>query len=89
MLADGRFAQPPRHRTMRTAIGWSHELCEPVERLLWARLSVFTGDFDVAAARAVCSGGPLPPARVERVLEGLVAKSVVRRSEERGRARAT
>lgn len=84
VLADGRFAQPPRHRTMRTAIGWSHELCEPVERLLWARLSVFTGDFDVAAARAVCSGGPLPPARVERVLEGLVAKSVVRRSEERG-----
>ncbi|WP_371646181.1 MULTISPECIES: NB-ARC domain-containing protein [unclassified Streptomyces] len=73
-----------RHRTMRTAIGWSHELCEPVERLLWARLSVFTGDFDVAAARAVCAGGPLPASRVERVLAGLVAKSVVRRSLERG-----
>ncbi|MFG2620832.1 ATP-binding protein [Streptomyces sp. NPDC048507] len=84
VLTDGRAVRPPRHRTMRTAIGWSHELCEPVERLLWARLSVFTGDFDVAAARAVCSGGPLAPARVERVLEGLVAKSVVRRSEERG-----
>ncbi|MEU8463891.1 NB-ARC domain-containing protein [Streptomyces sp. NPDC029003] len=84
VLKGGRAARPPRHRTMRTAIGWSHELCEPVERLLWARLSVFTGDFDVAAARAVCSGGPLAPARVERVLDGLVAKSVVRRSEERG-----
>ncbi|MGW0390025.1 ATP-binding protein [Streptomyces sp. NPDC003042] len=83
-LSDSRAALPPRHRTMRTTIGWSHELCEPVERLLWARLSVFTGDFDVAAARAVCSGGPLPASRVERVLEGLVAKSVVRRSEERG-----
>ncbi|MFD4246860.1 ATP-binding protein [Streptomyces sp. NPDC058525] len=84
VLADGRAALAPRHRTMRTAIGWSHELCEPLERLLWARLSVFTGDFDIAAARAVCAGGPLPASRVERVLAGLVAKSVVRRSEERG-----
>ncbi|MFI5831123.1 ATP-binding protein [Streptomyces sp. NPDC051578] len=83
VLADTR-ALLPRHQTLRTAIGWSHELCEPVERLLWARLSVFTGDFDVAAARTVCSGGPLPAARVERVLAGLVAKSVVRRTEERG-----
>ncbi|MCX5197457.1 NB-ARC domain-containing protein [Streptomyces sp. NBC_00249] len=84
VLADTRPTLAPRHRTMRTAIGWSHELCEPVERLLWARLSVFTGDFDVAAARTVCAGGPLPAGRVERVLEGLVAKSVVRRTEERG-----
>ncbi|MET9881653.1 NB-ARC domain-containing protein [Streptomyces sp. NPDC006430] len=84
VLADTGLVFQPRHRTMRTAIGWSHELCEPVERLLWARLSVFTGDFDVAAARAVCSGGPLPASRVERVLAGLVAKSVVRRTQERG-----
>ncbi|MFD7629448.1 ATP-binding protein [Streptomyces sp. NPDC059851] len=85
VLSDDRAATlMPRHRTMRTAIGWSHELCEPVERLLWARLSVFTGDFDVAAARTVCSGGPLSAARVERVLAGLVAKSVVRRTQERG-----
>ncbi len=55
-----------------------------MERLLWARLSVFSGDFDVAAARAVCSGGPLSATRVERVLGGLVAKSVVRRTQERG-----
>ncbi|MFH7598244.1 NB-ARC domain-containing protein [Streptomyces racemochromogenes] len=79
-----RTTAPARHRTLRTAIGWSHELCEPLERLLWARLSVFAGDFDVAAARTVCAGGPLPAARVERLLEGLVAKSVVRRSRERG-----
>lgn len=84
VLADTRAAPPHRHRTMRTAIGWSHELCEPLERLLWARLSVFTGDFDVAAARAVCAGGPLAASRVERTLAGLVAKSVVRRTEERG-----
>ncbi|MFZ3468830.1 ATP-binding protein [Streptomyces sp. 4.24] len=84
LLSDTTAARLPRHQTMRTAIGWSHELCEPLERLLWARLSVFTGDFDAAAARAVCSGGPLPAARVEGVLAGLVAKSVVRCTQERG-----
>ncbi|MFE9932346.1 ATP-binding protein [Streptomyces sp. NPDC005533] len=84
MLSGSRAALPPRHQTMRTTIGWSHELCEPLERLLWARLSVFTGDFDIAAARAVCAGGPLPAARVERVLAGLAAKSVVLRTDERG-----
>ncbi|MEV5975716.1 regulator [Streptomyces sp. NPDC052114] len=72
-------AAAPRHRTLRTTIGWSHELCEPLERLLWARLSVFTGGFDADGARAVGAGGPLPAHDVVRVLDGLVAKSLVRR----------
>ncbi|WP_246574620.1 ATP-binding protein [Streptomyces genisteinicus] len=71
-------ARPLRHRTLRTAVGWSHELCEPAERLLWARLSVFRGPFDAGAAAEVCSGGPLDTAAVPAVLAGLVAKSVLR-----------
>ncbi|MFD7293349.1 ATP-binding protein [Streptomyces sp. NPDC059897] len=70
---------PPRHRTLRATIGWSHELCTPLERLLWARLSVFTGGFDPAGARAVGRGGPLRETEVSGALEGLVAKSLVRR----------
>ena len=57
-------ALPPRHQTLRTAIGWSHELCTPPERLLWARLSVFAGEFDLEAAEYVCSGDG--PARRQR-----------------------
>lgn len=74
-----------RHRTLRTAIGWSHELCEPLERLLWARLSVFRGPFDAESARAVCSGGPLSPDGVGRALRGLTEKSVVGRDGSRYR----
>ncbi|MFI6872685.1 ATP-binding protein [Streptomyces sp. NPDC050400] len=70
---------PPRHRTLRTAIGWSHELCAPLERLLWARLSVFTGGFDRVGARAVGAGGPLAGDAVPAALDALVAKSLVRR----------
>ncbi len=75
----------PRHRTLRTAIGWSHELCAPLERLLWARLSVFRGTFDVGSAAAVCADGPLTPDAVRTALAGLAAKSVVSREGNRFR----
>lgn len=68
---------PRRHQTLWTAIGWSHELCDPRERLLWARLSVFRGPFDEASARAVCAGGPLSEAEVSTALAALIAKSVL------------
>ncbi|MGW8375834.1 AAA family ATPase [Streptomyces sp. ODS28] len=75
----------PRHQTLRTAIGWSHELCSDPERLLWARLSVFSGDFDLEAAEYLCSGGPeLPVEEVLPVLAQLVAQSVVVRDGREG-----
>ncbi|BBA98953.1 putative regulator [Actinacidiphila reveromycinica] len=78
-LAASDFVWPRRHRTLRTTIGWSHELCAPLERLLWARLSVFRGAFDLAAAQAVAAGGPLEAAAVAPTLDRLVAQSVLRR----------
>jgi non-specific serine/threonine protein kinase len=48
-----------RHQTLRAALEWSHELCTERQRLLWARLSVFAGGFDLAAVEAVCGdAGP-------------------------------
>lgn len=70
---------PPRHQTLRTAIGWSHELCAPLERLLWARLSVFAGGFGARDAEDVCAGGPLPAGRIPGLLARLVEQSIVRR----------
>ncbi|MFE0172194.1 ATP-binding protein [Streptomyces sp. NPDC059002] len=89
-LADGlgsRLAEltgsprmrPARHQSLRTTIGWSHELCTPAERLLWARLSVLRGPFDLGVAQAVCVGGPLTRRTVARALAGLVRQSVVGR----------
>ncbi|WP_254711962.1 AAA family ATPase, partial [Streptomyces sp. TRM64462] len=81
LLTGGSRGAPARHQTMRTAIGWSHELCTPEERLLWARLSVFAGPFDLDAVEYVCSGPDLPEARVLDVLGELIAQSVVLREE--------
>lgn len=81
LLAGGRRDALPRHQTLRTAIGWSHELCTPEERLLWARLSVFAGRFDLEAAEYVCGGDGLPADDVLDVLSELLAQSVVVREE--------
>ncbi|WP_414932579.1 ATP-binding protein [Streptomyces chrestomyceticus] len=72
---------PARHQTLRTTIGWSHELCTPAERLLWARLSVFAGQFDLDAAEYICSGPDLPADGLLDVLGELVAQSVAVREE--------
>lgn len=70
-----------RHSTLRTTLGWSHELCPPAERLLWARLSVFAGSFSQEAAEEVCSDASLERAEIERLLARLVAKSLLVRVE--------
>ncbi|WP_406836474.1 ATP-binding protein [Streptomyces sp. AHU1] len=81
LLTGGARDASPRHRTLRTAIGWSHELCTPGERLLWARLSVFAGQFDLEAAEYVCSGDGLLADDVLDVLGELLAQSVLSREE--------
>nr|WP_063761872.1 NB-ARC domain-containing protein [Streptomyces ochraceiscleroticus] len=68
---------PPWHQALRTAIGWSHELCTPAERLLWARLSVFAGSFDSGAAGRVCAGVHLPYEDIPGLLSALAEKSIL------------
>ncbi|MEK9520834.1 regulator [Streptomyces venezuelae] len=87
LLAHTERVWPSRHQTLRAAIGWSHELSAPLERLLWARLSVFRGPFDLASATAVCIGGPLNRATLPGALDGLVRASVVRPPDTAGRLR--
>ncbi|MFG2605419.1 ATP-binding protein [Streptomyces sp. NPDC048514] len=77
LLTGGGRDGLPRHQALRTAIGWSHELCTPGERLLWARLSVFAQTFDLEAAEYVCSGDGLAAEDVLDVLSELLAQSVV------------
>jgi predicted ATPase/DNA-binding CsgD family transcriptional regulator len=66
-----------RQESLQAMIDWSFDLCDPAERHLWARLSVFPGDFDIEAVEAICADDELPGEQVLHTLSGLVDKSVV------------
>ncbi|GAA2549023.1 hypothetical protein GCM10010423_56260 [Streptomyces levis] len=75
-----------RH-TLRGVVDWSYDLCTEGERLLWDRLSVFSGGFDLEAAEAVCAGEGVAREDVLDLLAGLVDKSIVAVSHGADRAR--
>jgi predicted ATPase/DNA-binding CsgD family transcriptional regulator len=91
-LDGGGRGPAGRHQSLGASVRWSYDLCSPAERLLWTRLSVFAGDFDLAAAEAVCgplaagSGGDPGAPEVLGALVGLVDKSVVLRTADAGGA---
>jgi predicted ATPase/DNA-binding CsgD family transcriptional regulator len=75
-----RTAQP-RHRSLASLMDWSFRLCDEQERILWARVSVFAGGFDLEAAERVCSGGGIDEDTVADLVAGLVDKSVLLRED--------
>ncbi|GAA3434902.1 ATP-binding protein [Kutzneria kofuensis] len=81
LLAGGSCTALPRHQTLRATIDWSFELCLPAERQLWARTSVFAGEFDIDGVESVCSGDGIAPADVVDLVENLVDKSILTRSD--------
>ncbi|MGQ0572690.1 MAG: BTAD domain-containing putative transcriptional regulator [Pseudonocardia sp.] len=83
-LEAGRFVgtpargAPARHQSLSAAIDWSYRLMAEPERALFARLSVFTGGFDLNGAHGVCGDGD--GSTVDDTLDlltGLVDKSTV------------
>ncbi|MGW6646718.1 AfsR/SARP family transcriptional regulator [Streptomyces iakyrus] len=73
--------------TLRGIVDWSYDLCTEGERLLWNRLSVFSGGFDLEAAEAVCAGEGVAREDVLDLLAGLVDKSIVAVNSSGDRAR--
>ncbi|WP_431992208.1 AfsR/SARP family transcriptional regulator [Streptomyces albogriseolus] len=76
-LPDMPRTETRYQHTLRGVIDWSHTLCAPQERLLWARLSVFSGGFDLSAAEAVCAGEGVEREEIMNLLAALVNKSLV------------
>ncbi|MEU6658837.1 LuxR C-terminal-related transcriptional regulator [Streptomyces sp. NPDC046821] len=87
LLRAGLRGGDVRQRTMEALIDWSFELCDARERTLWARLSVFSGGFEVGDAEEVCSGDGLSRSDVTEALFGLVGKSIVSRNADGAESR--
>jgi predicted ATPase len=85
--ADRRYSLPARHRTLRAAAHGSFELCSPAERVLWARVSIFAGSFDLAAVQAVSTDDPMSTDDAIDTVEALVNRSVLISEDHAGRTR--
>jgi predicted ATPase len=84
LLTAGKRDGPPRHQTLHAAVEWSFDLCSESERLLWARCSVFAGEFDLDAAESVCAGDGLAAGDVLTCVAQLVDQSVLARERDAG-----
>ncbi|SFQ29612.1 helix-turn-helix transcriptional regulator [Amycolatopsis rubida] len=65
------------HRRLDITMSGSWDLCGEEERVLWARLSVFSESFNVDAVQEVCSDEKLPRNKVEQLLGLLKERSIV------------
>jgi predicted ATPase len=73
-LTTGRRSALPRHQTLRATLDWSYDLLSEAEAQLLRRLSVFVGDFSLAAVAAVTG---LDPIFAADQVASLVVKSLV------------
>src|SRR5271166_730717 len=77
LLTGGARTAVRRQQTLRASVDWSHALLTEPERVLFARLAVFMGGFDLDAAEAVAGGGDVERYQVLDQLTLLVDKSLV------------
>jgi predicted ATPase len=87
LLTTGSPYRSARHQTLLAVIDWSFDLCSSQEQLLWTRLSVFSGGFDLTAAEAVGVGETIAREDVVDLVASLVQKSVLTRQDHGARAR--
>jgi predicted ATPase/class 3 adenylate cyclase/DNA-binding CsgD family transcriptional regulator len=87
LLTGGARTAVRRQQTLRASVDWSHALLTASERVLFRRLAVFLGGFDLEAAQAVAGGGDVERYQVLDQLTLLVDKSLVVADDSRGRTR--
>ncbi len=87
MLTGGSRVLQKRQQTLRALVDWSYDMLEPDEQKVLARLSVFAGGFDGAAAKAVCADEAVPAKRIPDLLASLVQKSLAWRAGESAESR--
>ena len=75
VLTGGPRDAPARQQTLGATLDWSHELLQPEEQELFARLAAFSGGFSLEAAEAVCD------AELDTV-QGLLDASLLRRLDD-------
>lgn len=79
LLSGGGRDLPERHRTLRNAIGWSYDLLNKDERILFSRLGVFAGGCTLNSVESVCNARADLSISVLEGLQSLLDKSLLKR----------
>ena len=87
LLTGGARTAVRRQQTLRASVDWSHALLTEPERILFRRLAVFLGGFDLDAAQAVAGDAEVERYQVLDQLTLLVDKSLVVAENTSGRTR--
>lgn len=77
LLTGGARTAMRRQQTLRASVDWSHALLTEPERVLFRRLAVFVGGFDLDAAQAVGASSDVESYQLLDQLSLLVDKSLV------------
>jgi len=87
LLTGGARTAVRRQQTLRASVDWSHALLTEPEKVVFHRLAVFLGGFDLDAAAAVAGDAPVQRHQVLDLLTLLIDKSLVVVDNTGGRTR--
>jgi predicted ATPase/class 3 adenylate cyclase/DNA-binding CsgD family transcriptional regulator len=87
LLTGGARTTVRRQQTLRASVDWSHALLTEPERVLFRRLAVFVGGFDLEAAQAISGNNAVERYQALDQLTLLVDKSLVLADNSGGRTR--
>jgi predicted ATPase len=87
VLTGGARTTVRRQQTLRASVDWSHALLTEPERVLFRRLAVLMGRFDLDAAQAIAGDEELHRHQVLDLLTLLIDKSLVVAENAGGRTR--
>jgi predicted ATPase/class 3 adenylate cyclase/Tfp pilus assembly protein PilF len=87
LLTGGKRTALPRQQTLRALIDWSYNLLTEEEKILWGRLSVFSGGWTLEAAEEVCEDEVTGKNEIVEMLSQLTEKSIVIYDESKERYR--
>lgn len=77
LFASGSRTALPRQQTLRAMIDWSFDLLAPNEQLLFERLAVFEGGWNLDEAEKICACAQLGSGRILNAHAQLLAKSMI------------
>jgi non-specific serine/threonine protein kinase len=76
-LLRGSRTAIPRHQTLQTVMDWSYNLLTENECILFQRLAVFSGSWNLDAVEEICSDENINKSEILNILSSLVDKSLV------------